>query len=135
GNHGLAVAAAARARGVAAEVYVSSYVSPAKADRIRALGAAIRCAGADPLSAELAARRAAMESGRVFISPYNDCDVVAGQGTIGVELNRQLPELDAVFVSVGGGGLIGGIGAYLKAVSPRTEIVGCLPVNSPVMHR
>src|SRR5439155_11407377 len=52
-----------------------------------------------------------------------------------LELHRQLPELDAVFVAVGGGGLIGGIGAYLKAVSPRTEIVGCWPENSPVMER
>jgi threonine dehydratase len=83
------------------------------------------CAGDDPLTAELAARREAEVSGRVYISPYNDLDVVAGQGTIAVELLRQAPTLDAVFVAVGGGGLIGGIGAYLKAVSPHTEVVGC----------
>lgn len=134
GNHGLAVAAASGARGIAAEVYVSAQVSPAKADRIRGLGAGIHCAGDDPLAAEIAARRAAEETSRVYISPYNDRDVVAGQGTIGVEILRQLPELDVVFAAVGGGGLIGGIGAYLKAVSPRTEIIGCWPVNSPVMH-
>ena len=69
----------------------------------------------------------------MFISPYNDADVMAGQGTIGVELLRQLPDLDAVFVAVGGGGLIGGIGSYLKAVKPAIEIVGCWPENSPVM--
>jgi threonine dehydratase len=135
GNHGLGVAAASRARGIAAEVFVSSHVSAAKARRIEAMGAHIHCAGDDPLTAELAARHAAVASGRVFISPYNDPDVVAGQGTIGVELLRQLPQLDAVFVAVGGGGLIGGIGAYLKAVSPQTEIVGCWPRNSPVMHQ
>ena len=135
GNHGLGVAAASQARGIAAEVFVSSHVSAAKARRIEAMGARIHCAGDDPLTAELAARRAADASGRVFISPYNDLDVVAGQGTIGVELHRQLPQLDAVFVAVGGGGLIGGIGAYLKAVSPQTEIVGCWPRNSPVMHQ
>lgn len=134
GNHGLGVAAAAQARGIAAEVYVSATVSPAKAQRIESLGARIVVAGADPLTAELAARRAAEESGRVFISPYNDLDVVAGQGTIGVELQRQLPELDAVFVAVGGGGLIGGIGAWFKAVAPQTEIVGCWAANSPVLH-
>jgi threonine dehydratase len=134
GNHGLGVAAAARARGIAAEVYVSAQVSPAKAQRIAAHGAAIRQAGSDPLAAELAARRAAETSGRVFISPYNDLDVVAGQGTIAVELHRQIPELDAVFVAVGGGGLIGGIGSYLKPVSPQTEIVGCWPENSPVLY-
>jgi threonine dehydratase len=135
GNHGLGVAAASRARGIAAEVFVSSHVSAGKARRIEAQGARLHCAGDDPLTAELAARRAAADSGRVFISPYNDLDVVAGQGTIAVELERQTPRLDAVFVAVGGGGLIGGIGAYLKAVSPRTEVVGCWPENSPVMHR
>ncbi|HYW45856.1 MAG TPA: threonine/serine dehydratase [Bryobacteraceae bacterium] len=133
GNHGLGVAAAAQARGIPAEVYVSSQVSPAKAHRIRQFGARIRYAGSDPLAAELAARRAAEESGRVFISPYNDPDVIAGQGTIACEFDRQLPEIDAVFAAVGGGGLIGGIGAYLKEVSPRTEIVGCWPENSPVL--
>jgi threonine dehydratase len=135
GNHGLAVAAAARSRGIAAEVFVSSTVSPAKAKRIEALGAKLHCAGDDPLTAELAARRTAADSGRIFISPYNDLDVIAGQGTIAVELHRQLPSLDAVFVAVGGGGLIGGIGAYLKAAAPHVEIVGCWPENSPVMQR
>ncbi|HEV2444685.1 MAG TPA: threonine/serine dehydratase [Candidatus Sulfopaludibacter sp.] len=133
GNHGMGVAAAAAARGIAAEVFVSAQVSPAKARRIEALGARIRHVGDDPLQAEVAARHAAEESGRVFISPYNDLDVVAGQGTIAVELERQLPRLDAVFVAVGGGGLIGGIGGYLKSVSPATEVVGCWPENSPVM--
>jgi threonine dehydratase len=134
GNHGLGVAAAAQSRGIAAEVFVSAHVSPAKARRIQALGAHIRQAGDDPLAAELAARRAAEQSGKVFISPYNDLDVMAGQGTIAVEMHRQHSQLDAVFVAVGGGGLIGGIGAYFKAVSPRTEIVGCWPENSPVMY-
>jgi len=134
GNHGLGVAAASQARGIAAEVFVSTHVSPAKAKRIEARGARIHHAGDDPLTAELAARRAAQESGRVYISPYNDLDVMAGQGTVAVELLRQEPELDAVFVAVGGGGLIGGIGAYSKAVLPRTEVVGCWPENSPVMR-
>ena len=134
GNHGLGVAAAAQARGIRAEVFVSSHVSPAKALRIESLGAQIRPAGDDPLTAELAARRSAETSGKVFISPYNDLEVMAGQGTIALELHRQVPELDAVFIAVGGGGLIGGIGSYLKAVSPHTEIVGCWPENSPVMY-
>jgi len=133
GNHGLGVAAAAQARGIRAEVFVSSQVSTEKARRIEALGAGIHVAGDDSLAAELAACRAAETSGRVFISPYNDVDVMAGQGTIAVELHWQVPKLDAVFVAVGGGGLIGGIGSYLKAVSPQTEVVGCWPENSPVM--
>jgi threonine dehydratase len=134
GNHGLGVAAAAQSRGICAEVFVSSHVSPAKARRIEQHGARLHPAGADPLTAELAARRAAAESGRVFISPYNDADVMAGQGTIAVEMLRQQPKLDAVYVAVGGGGLVGGIGAYLKHASPATEVVGCWAANSPVMY-
>jgi threonine dehydratase len=134
GNHGLGVAAAARRAGIAAEVYVSSHVSPVKAQRIEQLGARLHRAGDDPLTAELAARAAAERSGKVFISPYNDMEVLAGQGTIAVELLQQVPNIDAVFVAVGGGGLIGGIGAYLKRASPRTEVVGCWPQNSPVLY-
>jgi threonine dehydratase len=134
GNHGLGVAAAARRAGIAAEVYVSSHVSPSKARRIEEYGARIQRAGDDPLEAELAARAAATGQGKVFISPYNDAQVMAGQGTIAVELQRQIPSIDALFVAVGGGGLIGGIGAYMKHASPDTEIVGCWPENSRVLH-
>jgi threonine dehydratase len=134
GNHGLAVAAAAKRAGIEAEVYISAHVSPAKARLIEELGSKIHRAGSDPLEAELAARAAAEKANKVFISPYNDLVVMAGQGTIAVELLRQTTSLDAVFVAVGGGGLIGGIGAYLKRVSPRTEVVGCWPENSRVLY-
>jgi threonine dehydratase len=135
GNHGLAVAAAASSKGIDAEVYVSSTVSRSKLRRIQQYGASIQEAGDDPLDAELAARETASRSGKVFISPYNDADVIAGQGTIAVELHQQLRNIDAVFVAAGGGGLIGGIGAYMKTASPKTEIVGCWPENSPVLYR
>lgn len=134
GNHGMGVASAAKRAGIAAEVFVSEHVSPGKAQRIQELGAGIRRVGADPLDAELAARADAEQTGRVFISPYNDVGVMAGQGTIAVELLRQACPIDAVFVAVGGGGLIGGIGTYLKSASPHTEIVGCWPENSPVLY-
>ena len=134
GNHGLGVAAASRRAGISAEVYVSSHVSPSKARRIEEYGARIQHAGDDPLEAEVAARAEAGRRKKVFISPYNDLEVMAGQGTIAVELERQLPGVDAVFVAVGGGGLIGGIGARVKCVSPGAEIVGCWPENSPVLH-
>lgn len=134
GNHGLGVAAAAKTAGITAEVYVSNHVSPSKVRRIEEYGAHIKRIGNDPLEAELAARAAAAEQGKVFISPYNDVQVMAGQGTIAVELLRQLSQLDALFVAVGGGGLIGGIGAYVKSVSPEIEIVGCWPQNSPVLY-
>ncbi|HEX3153870.1 MAG TPA: threonine/serine dehydratase [Candidatus Angelobacter sp.] len=134
GNHGLGVAAAAKTARIAAEVYVSNHVSPSKARRIEEYGVQIKRVGNDPLEAELAARAAASEQNKIFISPYNDVQVMAGQGTIAVELLRQLPPLDAVFVAVGGGGLIGGIGAHMKFTSPKTEVVGCWPENSPVLY-
>ncbi|HEY7402301.1 MAG TPA: threonine/serine dehydratase [Candidatus Angelobacter sp.] len=134
GNHGMGVAAAAKRAGIAAEVYVSFQVSTSKAKKIEEYGVQIRQVGEDPLEAELAARAAAAKQGKVFISPYNDPEVMAGQGTIAVEMLRQLPAIDALFVAVGGGGLIGGIGAYMKRVSPRTEIVGCWPENSRVLY-
>lgn len=134
GNHGAGVALAAKKAGVAAQVYTSSHLSPYRASRIEHHGAQICRAGDSPLEAELAGRRASIQSKKVFISPYNDVDVIAGQGTIAVELQEQLPKLDAIFVAVGGGGLIGGIGAYLKTVAPHVEVVGCWPENSPVLY-
>ena len=134
GNHGLGVATAAKVLGIDAEVFLSAHVAAAKSDKIRERGARIRVVGEDPLAAEVAARAAAAESGRTYISPYNDPYVVAGQGTVAVELVRQLPDLDAIFIAVGGGGLIGGIGTYLRAAAPRAEIIGCWPENSPVLY-
>ena len=134
GNHGLGVATAAAQLGIDAEVFLSAHVSAAKRDKILARGARIRLIGADPLAAEVAARSAAIESGRTYVSPYNDPYVVAGQGTIGVELLRQLPDLDAIFIATGGGGLISGVGAYLRHAAPRAEIVGCWPENSAVLY-
>lgn len=134
GNHGLGVAAATGRLGIPAEIYVSSHVSPLKAKRIEEYGATIRRVGTDPLQAELAAREAAAQANKVFISPYNDWEVIAGQGTIAVELQEQQPAIDAIFIAVGGGGLIGGIGAYQKSVSPKTEIIGCWPENSRVLY-
>jgi len=112
GNHGLGVAAAAKFRGIDAEVFLSSQVPEQKWKKIEAYGARIRKMGDNPLDAELAARAAADESGRVYISPYNDWQVVAGQGTIAVELLRQVEPLDSVFIATGGGGLISGIGCW-----------------------
>ncbi len=134
GNHGLAVAAAAQHRNIDAEVYLSSQVSETKCKKIASYGARIQFAGQNPLDAEIAARAAAEKSGRTYISPYNDWYVVAGQGTIGVELTRQIERIDAIFIATGGGGLISGVGTYLRKMSPHTEIVGCWPENSRVLY-
>ncbi len=134
GNHGLAVAAAARHRGIEAELYLSAQVPEAKRKKIESYGARIRIAGEKPLDAEIAARAAAQASGRTYVSPYNDWEVIAGQGSIAVELARQIESIDAVFIATGGGGLISGVGSYLRERSPGTEIVGCWPENSRVLY-
>jgi threonine dehydratase len=134
GNHGLGLALAAQRTGTAAEVYVSQLVAPERVARIEACGARVTRTEGQPLDAEKAARARAMQTGRTYISPYNDPYVMAGQGTVAVELLEQVPSVDAVFVTVGGGGLIGGMGAYLKHASPATEVVGCWPRNSRVLY-
>lgn len=134
GNHGMAVACAARRLGIRATIFAAGNASPAKLVRIQRLGATLEITGENCLHAEQAARVAATGRNCAYISPYNDPKVIGGQGTIGIELLQQLPELDAVFVSVGGGGLIAGVGAYLKAHKPDIELIGCQPVNSRVMY-
>ena len=138
GNHALAVATIGRKLGIPVEIFVSGQVHPKKRSRIESLQARVHTVDGDALTAELSARRAAENSGRPYVSPYNDEVVIAGQGTLAVEVLRQIPQqgpgkLDAVFVAVGGGGLIGGIGAYLKLASPDTQVVGCWPGNSPAL--
>jgi threonine dehydratase len=135
GNHGLAAARAGALAGVGVTVYVHSSAVPSKMAGIRALGAELVVVDGPPIEAELAARRRAEEEGLIYISPYNDLDVIAGQGTLGVELLEQQPDLDAVFIAVGGGGLIGGVGTAVKARNPRVRLVGVWPEASPCMLR
>lgn len=135
GNHGLAVARAGALAGVHVTVYVSNTAVPSKIAGIRALGAELVVVDGPPIDAELAARRRAESEGLTYVSPYNDLDVVAGQGTLGVELLEQEPNLDAVFIAVGGGGLISGSGTAIKAMSPRVKMVGVWPEASPCMLR
>ena len=134
GNHGLGVATAGQLLGIDVEVFLGSQVTQAKRGKILECGARIRIIGASALEAEVAARAAAAASGRTYVSPYNDPFVAAGQGTIGVELTRQAPDLDAVFIAVGGGGLISGIGSHLRHAAPNAEIIGCWPENSAVLY-
>jgi threonine dehydratase len=134
GNHGLAVAFAARRFGVRAKVMAPAKASPRKLGAIRAMGVEVETVAGDCLAAEMAAKEMAGRQGRVFISPYNDPEVAAGQGTIGIELDEQVPGLDAVFVAVGGGGMISGIGAVMKRLNPNIKVVGCWPENSRVMY-
>ena len=133
GNHGLAVGTALQVTGGRGTVHVAPSTTPSKLDRIRATGMAVEFCGDGPLGAELQARAKAAAEGRIFISPYNDPDVIAGQGTIGIEMAEQIATAEAVYVAVGGGGLIAGIAAALDAVRPSVRIVGCWPEASPAM--
>lgn len=130
GNHGLALAMVARRAGVRAHIHATSSASPAKLGAIRALGAGITLHETDPLSVEIMARREAEASGAVFVSPYNDVDVIAGQGGCAVEILDAEPQVDAVIISVGGGGLLAGVGSVLRTVSPKTGVFGVWPANS-----
>ena len=139
GNHALAVSTIAGRLGIPVEIFVSEQIHPYKRGKIEALGARINAVAGDALAAELEARRVSERSGRPYVSPYNDPVVIEGQGTVAVEILRQLaahgePKLDAVFVAVGGGGLIGGIGAHLRRVSPATQVVACWPENSRALY-
>jgi threonine dehydratase len=133
GNHGIGVAYAGHALGIPVTVYVPDFVSPAKAAAMRRFGATVAVFGTDGLDTELEARRVAEANGQAYVSPYNDWSVVAGQGTVGVELRRQLDDIGTVIVAVGGGGLIGGIAAYLKGHAPNVKVIGAQPANSRVM--
>jgi threonine dehydratase len=133
GNHGAAVAYGLKHLGLRGQIFVPENASAVKVAMIRRFGAEIHLYGDDSGLTELYARDYADRHGLVYISPYNDEQIIAGQGTIGVEMARQLEGIDAVFVTVGGGGLISGIAGYLKAVQPEIKIIGCLPENSPVM--
>lgn len=135
GNHGRGVAHALEVVGARGTIYLPTIVSAGKLEALRRYpSVALELYSPDSDETEMHARKVAEESGRVYISPYNDLDVIAGQGTIGVELSRQCPALDAVFVSVGGGGLVSGIASYLKGMHPGIAIVGCWPEHATALY-
>lgn len=133
GNHGAALAYALKLLDAPGLIFVPEHAAPVKVAAIQRYGAAVQRHGDDSVVTEAHARRYADEHGMAYVSPYNDLAVIAGQGTVGLELARQTEQLDAVFVAVGGGGLAAGIAGYLKAIWPKVRIVGCLPEHSPVM--
>jgi threonine dehydratase len=124
GNHGLGIAAAAGELGMSATVYLPSTSPPVKRERIIALGAAVDASAANYEAAERLARTHAERSGATFVSPDSGRALLAGQGTVALEVLEVLPALRTMIVPVGGSGLVGGIGAYLHAVKPDVRIVG-----------
>lgn len=135
GNHGSAVAYILHKFKIDGVVYLPENVSPAKEETLKLYGVQVQHFGTDCVKTEEYAGHEAARCNQIFISPYNDMLIIAGQGTVAVELAQQLKQIDAVFVPVGGGGLISGIGGYLKSGDDKTEIIGCQPVNSAVMYQ
>ncbi len=133
GNHGLAISRAAGLEGVELKLFLPETVAEVKRKRIEAMGVAVEVRGASCDKAEMLAREFAARSGRVFVSPYNDWDIVFGAGTVGLELDADLPRFDDVLVPVGGGGLVGGIAGFLEAVRPSARVVGVEPDTSAFM--
>ena len=102
--------------------------------KIQSFGAKTQLVGNDSGDAEVAARNYAEKNQLPYLSPYNDVDVIAGQGTIGLEILKEQDQMDAVFIAVGGGGLIAGVGSYIKEFCRECDIIACSPENSAAMH-
>jgi len=130
GNHAQGVALAAKAAGLPATIVMPVWASMAKQEATRSYGAEVILAG-ESLAESISVAQKMAEDGRCFIHPYDDPDIIAGQGTIGLEILEDLPDPDVVIVPIGGGGLIGGIASAIKAVRPETKIVGVQAAACP----
>ncbi len=134
GNHALAFAYSTDSLGLKGTIYLPTYTSKAKIEALQPYNLEINFYGDDCVKTETYARKVAEENNSVFISPYNDSEVIAGQATVAVELERQLKKIDSILVPIGGGGLISGIGGYLKETKSDVKVIGCQPENSAVMY-
>lgn len=133
GNHGIGAAHAASAIGQKLTVVLPEIVKAAKLERIRSYGVDVILHGAETGLAEQHAQRLAATEKLVYVSPYNDPDIIAGQGTIALELLEQATRIDNIFVAMGGGGLISGIGSVLKSFRPHTRVIGVSAANSAAL--
>jgi len=136
GNHGQGVALAGKLVGAPVTVFASNHAVPSKVDAMQSLGATVRFVEGGYELAEATAIQYAAEKKQTWVSPYNDGQVIAGQGTIGLEVIQDLPAQAGMtwVVPVGGGGMLAGIGAALERVSPRPRLVGVQPQASAFMH-
>ncbi|GGA95125.1 hydroxyectoine utilization dehydratase EutB [Brucella endophytica] len=134
GNHGRAVAYAARELGVPATICMSSLVPANKVEAIRALDAEIRIVGTSQDDAQEEVERLVTSRGMTPIPPFDNAEVVAGQGTIGLEIIEDLPDLATVLVPLSGGGLAGGIAVAVKALKPRVRVIGISMERGAAMH-
>jgi threonine dehydratase len=133
GNHGLAAARTAFAAKAPATIFVPSNVSPAKVVKMQAWKAPVEVAGDEWSQSNEAALAFASRTGAVYFHPFADPLVVAGQGTLGLEILEDLPDADAILVAIGGGGLIAGLATAIKARRPSMRIIGIEPTGSPTL--
>ncbi len=134
GNHGLGVAYAARMLGVTAHVYVPETASPVKVEKIRGWGAELHQVGQYYHQAYLAAVEHAQRDDRAYVHAFADAAVLRGQGTVALEFLEDCPDLEVVLVAVGGGGLIGGMAAYLGQTNPRIRVIGVEPRGAATLY-
>jgi threonine dehydratase len=132
GNHGAAVAFAAQKLGHRAEIFVPTMTPAIKVERLRKYGAEVQLTGRDYAEALAASQKRATETGALPIHAYDDARVLAGQGTLGMELEEQAPGLDSVLVAVGGGGLIGGVAAWYQH---SVRVVSVEPKRAPTLAK
>jgi threonine dehydratase len=135
GNHAQGVALAARDQGVEAVICMPEDAPISKVQATRELGAEVVLEGRDYNEAYDRAREIEADRGLAFVHPYDDPDVVAGQGTIGLEILEAVPDVDTVLVCVGGGGLLAGIATAIKAQRPDTRVIGVEPTGADALHR
>ena len=134
GNHGQGVARALSITGGKGTIFLPENADTSKVEALGEYGMYLEFYGKGVLETEIYARNFAEKKGACWISAYNDPQVIGGQGTIGIELAQQLDKIEYVFLTIGGGGMMSGIATYLKSVSPKTKMIGCLPENSPEMY-
>lgn len=135
GNHAQAVALAARIFGVPATVVMPTTVTPAKRGGAERLGARVELAGTTTQDRMDRAIEIAAETGATLVPPYDDPKIIAGQGTVGLEVMEDLPDVRTVLVPVGGGGLSAGVATAVKLLSPDTRVIGVEPEGAPKLSR
>ena len=134
GNHGMAVARAALVAGVKAKVFLPPQASPAKLKALKEWGADIEVVGERWDDADTTAQSYAERTGAIYFHPFKDVEVIAGQGTVALEMLEDVPDADVYLVAIGGGGLIAGLSSVVKARNPGARVIGIEPVGSPTLH-
>jgi threonine dehydratase len=135
GNHGIATARAGYLAGVPTTIFLPTNASPAKREKLKAWGADVRIVGSAWHEANVAALEFQRQSGAAYFHPFADPDVVAGQGTIGLEILEQMPAVTTVIAVIGGGGLISGVATAIKALRPDVRVIGVEAEGSPALLR